>query len=52
MVMDSDSPHPKTLTADHGVYDEDTRLLHLTGHVRVDDAAATVVPFSSLTSCT
>jgi lipopolysaccharide export system protein LptC len=41
MVMDSDSPHPKTLTADHGVYDEDTRILRLTGHVRVDDAAAT-----------
>jgi lipopolysaccharide export system protein LptC len=41
MVMDSDSPHPKTLTADNGVYDEDTHLLHLTGHVRVDDAAAT-----------
>ena len=41
MVMDSDTPHPKTLTADHGVYDEDTRILRLTGHVRVDDAAAT-----------
>lgn len=40
MVMDADSPHPKTLTADRGVYDEDTRLLRLTGHVRVDDAAA------------
>jgi lipopolysaccharide export system protein LptC len=43
MVMDSDTPHPKTLTADHGVYDEDTRILHLTGHVRVDDAAASTV---------
>ena len=41
MVMDADSPRPKTLTADRGVYDEDTRILHLTGHVRVDDAAAT-----------
>ena len=40
MVMDSDSPHPKTLTADRGVYDEDTRILRLIGHVRVDDAAA------------
>lgn len=40
MVMDADSPHPKTLTADRGVYDEDTRILRLTGHVRVDDAAA------------
>jgi lipopolysaccharide export system protein LptC len=43
MVMDSDTAHPKTLTADHGVYDEDTRILHLTGHVRVDDAAASTV---------
>ena len=43
MVMDSDTAHPKTLTADHGVYDEDTRILRLTGHVRVDDAAASTV---------
>lgn len=43
MVMDSDTPHPKTLTADRGVYDEDTRILHLVGHVRVDDAAASTV---------
>jgi lipopolysaccharide export system protein LptC len=43
MVMDSDTPHPKTLTADRGVYDEDTRILRLTGHVRVDDAAASTV---------
>jgi lipopolysaccharide export system protein LptC len=43
MVMDSDSPHPKTLTADRGVYDEDTRMLRLIGHVRVDDAAASTV---------
>jgi lipopolysaccharide export system protein LptC len=43
IVMDVDSQHPKTLTADHGVYDEDTHLLHLTGHVRVDDAAASTV---------
>jgi lipopolysaccharide export system protein LptC len=43
IVMDVDSDHPKTLTADSGVYDEDTRLLHLKGHVRVDDAAASTV---------
>jgi len=43
IVMDVDSEHPKTLTADHGVYNEDTHLLHLTGHVRVDDAAASTV---------
>ena len=38
MVLDVDSDHPKTLTADHGVYDEDTRMLRLDGHVRVDDS--------------
>jgi lipopolysaccharide export system protein LptC len=43
IVMDVDSDHPKTLTADNGVYDEDTHLLHLKGHVRVDDAAASTV---------
>jgi lipopolysaccharide export system protein LptC len=40
MVLDVDSDHPKTLTADHGVYDEDTRMLRLKGHVRVDDSTA------------
>jgi lipopolysaccharide export system protein LptC len=43
MKLDVDSPHPKTLTADRGVYDEDTRMLRLNGHVRVDDAAASTV---------
>jgi lipopolysaccharide export system protein LptC len=43
MVMDVDTPQPKTMTADRGVYDEDTRMLRLTGHVRVDDAAASTV---------
>jgi lipopolysaccharide export system protein LptC len=43
MKLDIDSPHPKTLTSDHGVYDEDTRLLRLDGHVRVDDAAASTM---------
>jgi lipopolysaccharide export system protein LptC len=38
MVLDVDSPHPKTLTSDFGVYDEDTRMLRLDGHVRVDDS--------------
>jgi lipopolysaccharide export system protein LptC len=38
MMLDTDSPRPKTLTADRGVYDEDTRMLRLTGHVRVDDS--------------
>jgi lipopolysaccharide export system protein LptC len=43
IVMDVDSVHPKTLTADHGVYDEDTRLLRLNGHVRIDDSTASTV---------
>jgi len=38
MKLDVDSDHPKTLTADLGVYDEDTRMLRLDGHVRVDDS--------------
>jgi lipopolysaccharide export system protein LptC len=43
LVMDVDTPQPKTMTADRGVYDEDTHMLRLTGHVRVDDAAASTV---------
>lgn len=43
MVMDVDSQRPKTITADHGVYDERTRLLHLTDHVRIDDSAASTI---------
>jgi lipopolysaccharide export system protein LptC len=38
LKLDVDSDHPKTLTADLGVYDEDTRMLRLDGHVRVDDS--------------
>ena len=41
MTLDVDGAHPKTLTADNGVYREDTRLLRLNGHVQVDDATAT-----------
>jgi lipopolysaccharide export system protein LptC len=41
--MDTDSGQPKTLTADKGVYDEDTRILRLSGHVRVDDSTASTV---------
>ena len=43
IVMDVDSVHPKTLTSDRGVYDEDTHLLRLNGHVRVDDSTASTV---------
>jgi lipopolysaccharide export system protein LptC len=43
IVMDVDSVHPKTLTSDRGVYDEDTHMLRLNGHVRVDDSTASTV---------
>lgn len=43
MEMDVDGQHPSTLTADNGVYREDTRILKLTGHVRVDDSKASTV---------
>jgi lipopolysaccharide export system protein LptC len=43
MIMDIDGPHPKTMTSDRGVYDERTRLLKLSGHVRADDAAASTL---------
>lgn len=37
----SDPQSPSTMTADHGVYDEDSRMLHLTGHVAADNAKQT-----------
>jgi lipopolysaccharide export system protein LptC len=30
--------HPSTVTADTGVYHEDTRMLYLKGHIRADNA--------------
>lgn len=39
--LDVDGAHPSTLTSDSGVYQEDTRILLLRGHVRADDAKAT-----------
>jgi lipopolysaccharide export system protein LptC len=43
LMLDVDGARPKTLTADRGDYREDTRLLTLTGHVRVDDSTASTV---------
>ena len=43
VILDADGARPKTLTADHGDYREDTRLLRLSGHVRVDDSTASTV---------
>ena len=38
VTLDVDGIHPSTLTADSGVYQEDTRILDLKGHVRGSDA--------------
>jgi lipopolysaccharide export system protein LptC len=38
VTLDMDGPHPSTLTADTGVYHEDTRILYLKGHVKANDA--------------
>ena len=38
VTLDVGGAHPSTLTADQGVYREDTRLLVLKGHVRGNDA--------------
>jgi lipopolysaccharide export system protein LptC len=46
LMMDVDNPHPRTASADHGVFDEDTRLLRLTGHVHIDDSNASVIDTS------
>lgn len=38
VTLDTEGPHPSTLTADSGVYHEDSRILYLKGHVRADNA--------------
>jgi lipopolysaccharide export system protein LptC len=38
IVLNTGGPHPATLAADKGVYQEDTRILVLTGHVHGVDA--------------
>jgi lipopolysaccharide export system protein LptC len=40
MMLDVGTPNLKTLTSDRGVYEENTRLLRLYGHVRVNDTVA------------
>ncbi len=40
VTMNVDGPHPSTVTADTGVYHEDTRILYLKGHVRADNSKA------------
>lgn len=43
MKLGVGTPQLKTLTSDRGVYQENTRLLHLFGHVHVDDSAASTI---------
>lgn len=43
MMLDVGTPNLKTLTSDRGVYQENTRLLHLYGHVRVNDSHASTL---------
>ncbi len=38
VTLDVDGAHPSTLTADNGVFHEDTRMLFLKGHVRADNS--------------
>ena len=40
VTLDVNGAHPSTLTADAGVYHEDTRILLLKGHVRADNSKA------------
>jgi lipopolysaccharide export system protein LptC len=38
VTLYTDGAKPQTMTADQGVYHEDTRILYLKGHVRADNA--------------
>ena len=43
MTLDASGPNPSRLSADHGVYREDTRILRLTDNVHLDDGRASSV---------
>lgn len=43
VTLDISGPHPSRLSADHGVYREDTRILRLTSNVHVDDGRASSI---------
>jgi lipopolysaccharide export system protein LptC len=43
MALDMNGAQPRRLSADHGVYREDTRILRLTSNVHVDDGRASSV---------
>ncbi len=38
VTLYTDEPTPSTMTADRGVYQEDTRILYLKGHVKANNA--------------
>ena len=38
VTLDTEGAHPSTVTADNGVYHEDSRFLYLKGHVRASNA--------------
>ena len=38
VTLDTEGPKPSTVTADTGVYHEDSRMLYLKGHIRADNA--------------
>ena len=43
VTLDVSGAHPSRLSADHGVYREDTRILRLTSNVHVDDGRASSI---------
>ncbi len=49
VTLDVNGAHPSRMTADHGVYREDTRILVLRGNVRVDDGRASTIATNEAT---
>ncbi|MGH6972125.1 MAG: LPS export ABC transporter periplasmic protein LptC [Caulobacteraceae bacterium] len=47
LVLGAGGPHPKTVSADRGLYDEASRMLRLQGHVRVDEAGVSTAAAKS-----
>ena len=43
VTLDVNGAHPSRMTAEHGAYREDTRILRLRGNVRVDDGRASSI---------
>jgi lipopolysaccharide export system protein LptC len=49
VTLDVNGAHPSRMTADHGAYREDTRILLLRGNVRVDDGRASSIATNQAT---